>query len=171
MKNWKIVKRDGKEGVLLRTIDREEYELPSTAYDSVTEHDKDGNPIKVDLPEERFLAFAKPGGRIGSKRIYTIKAEKTDGTMVQVPLEDQINNNVASPQNAIGLQFYARRGMNVFFDFDTGEAAFCPSWDCWAKWNSKFDGFCSAEHKAITKGDTDEPSGFSLGATTSRGWG
>ena len=171
MKNWKIGKREGKEGLILRVIDRDEFELPSSAYGAVTEFDKDGNAIKVELEEERFVPFAAPGRRIGAKRIYTIKAEHRDGTLVQLALEDQINNNVSSPENAIGLQLYSRRGVNVLFDYETGEAAFCPSWDCWAKWNSKLDGFCSEAHRAITKGDEDEDAGFGRNATTSRTWG
>lgn len=171
MKNWKTTKRDGKEGILLRTIDRDVHEFPTSAHDSVSELDKDSRPISVELPEERWLEFAPPGRQIGAKRIYTIKAEKRDGSVVQLALEDQINNNVASPENAIGLQFYSRRGINVFFDFETGEAAFCPSWDCWAKWNPKFEGFCSEVHRTITKGDEDPDAGFGKGATTSRSWG
>lgn len=170
MKNWKVVTEDGKKGVELRTIDRELHENPATAYGAESKHDKDGNVIETTVPEKRVIPFADPGKRTGSKRLYTIKAEKRDGTLIQIPLEDQINNNVASPENAIGLQLYARRGINVFFDFETGEGAFCPTWDCWAQWNSKLDGFCSEEHRHITKGNEEEGR-FGSGATTSRTWG
>lgn len=170
MKNWKVVTRDKQKGIELRTVDRELFDLPAAAFGAEVEHDKDDRVVSVNLPEERFIAFAPAGKRVAAKRLYTIKAEKADGTLIQVPLEDQINNNIASPQNAIGLQVYSRRGVNVFFDFETGEAAFCPTWDCWAAWDSKNDGFCSEQHKAITKGDETEGA-FGAGATTSRTWG
>lgn len=170
MKNWKVTKKDGEQGITLRTVDRELVDMPTSAYDSYTEHDSDGRPLRVDLAEERFLPFAKSGGRVAAKRLYTVKGEKADGTVIQIPLEDQINNNIASPQNAIGLQHYSRRGINVFFDFETGEAAFCPTWDCWAQWNKEFDGFCCEAHRDITKGSETEGA-FGQGATTSRTWG
>lgn len=173
MKNWKVTKQDGASGISLRTVDRELIEKPATAFDSTTTHDKDGRPLTVEMPEVRFFPFAKPGRPVATKRLYTIKGEKADGTLIQIPLEDQINNNIASPENAIGLQLYSRRGINVFFDFETGEAAFCPTWDCWAQWNKEFDGFCSDVHREITKGETQNAasSGFGAGATTSRTWG
>ena len=170
MKTWKTKTKDGQKYLVLRSIDRELHELPSSSFDSKTEHDKDGNPVKVDVPEERLLPFAEPGRRVAAKRLYTVKAEKADGTVIQVPLEGQINNNVASPENAIGLRVYAGRGTTMFFDFETGEGAFCPTWDCWAEWNDKLDGFCHESHKAVTKGSESEGA-FGQGATTSRTWG
>lgn len=167
MKNWKVVKRDGQAGIVLGEVDREEHELPASAFGAKVEHDKDDRVVSVEFPEERFLPFDKAGKNVGYKRLYTVKAEKTDGSVIQVPLEDQINNNVASPENAIGLQFYARRGVNLLFDFESGEAAFCPTWDCWAQWNKEFGGFCCAAHKEITKPD-NEGGSFGQGATTSR---
>lgn len=169
MKNWKVTTKDGQKGIMLRTIDREYHELPSTAYGAEVEHDHDKNPIKVTLAEDRFLPFGKVGARVAAKRLYTVKGEKPDGTVIQIPLENQINNNVASPENAIGLQMYQRRGINVLFDFETGEAAFCPTWDCWAPWNGKLNGFCSEEHKAITKPDPGN-SPFGSQVTTTRSW-
>lgn len=172
MKTWKVAKRDGVEGIILREIDRELKELPDSAFGTTTQHDEDGRVLSVDVPEERFLPFAKPGARVGAKQIYTVTAEKPDGTVIQIPLEDQINNNVASPENAIGLQLYIRKGFNVWFDMETGEQAHCPTWDCWAKYNKKFDGYCSEAHREISKGETDEVAGkgFSKGVTTTRGW-
>lgn len=170
MKTWKTKTKDGVKGIALRVIDRDEYEFPAAAYGSETEHDKDGRPAKVDVPEERFLPFAAPGGRVGAKRLYTIKGEKADGSVIQIPLELQINNNVASPENAVGLRAYDRRGINVFYDYETGEGAFCPTWDCWAAWNPKLEGFCTEAHKEITKPNR-EGGAFGQGATTSRNWG
>ena len=170
MKTWKTKTVDGAKGIVLREIDRELNELPATAYGAEVEHDKDGNPVKVELAEERFIAFAAPGGRVAAKRLYTVKAEKADGTLIQVPMEDQINNHVASPENAVGLRAYDRRGVNMFYDYETGRGAFCPTWDCWAEWSDEFDGCCSEAHKEITYGNQSEGA-FGTGATTSRGWG
>jgi len=167
MKTWKTKKVDGVEGIALRVVDRETQEFPSSAYDSVTEHDKDDRVISVVLPDERFLPFLQPGKQLPPKAIYTIKAEKTDGSVIQIPLEDQINNNKASPENAIGLQGYIRKGYNVWFDFESGKASHCPSWDCWAKWNDKFEGYCSEIHQSVGNSSGDEVKGFGGGATTS----
>lgn len=170
MKTWKTKTVDGQKGIVLHPVDEELYELPSSAFGAVVEHDKDDRVLKVELPEERFVPFNKPGARVGAKRLYTVKGMKADGTLIQIPLEDQINNNVASPADAVGLRGYVRRGIDVFYDFDTGEGAYCPTWDCWAEWNGKLDGFCTDAHREITKGA--EGSGpFGQGATTSRNWG
>ena len=94
---------------------------------------------------------------------------KLDGTLIQLPLEGQINNNVASPENAIGLRGYDRKGTFVFFNYDTHEGAFCPTWGCWAKWDKKNDGYCSERHAAITK-PKSTAGAFGSGATTSMGF-
>jgi hypothetical protein len=153
-------------GVDLREVNREDYELPSSAYGAVVKHDKDGRPIEVKLTKGRRLAFDKPGRRLAGKRLYTIKGEKPDGSVIQIPLEGQINNQVASPDNFIGIRFYQRRGVRLFFDLETGTGDFCPAWDCWAAWNDKFGGFCCPQHKELTKPD---PRGSIIGegATTS----
>jgi hypothetical protein len=171
MKSWKTVKKDGVEFLVLPAIDRERHELPSTAYGAEVEHDKDGRPISVALPEDYAVPFAPAGKEVAFKRLYTIKAVKPDGTLVQIPFEDQINNNVASPENAIGLRGYQRKGFHILFDFETHEGAMCPTWDCWAKWDSKLHGFCSEKHMAITKPKDDAAgSRFGQNATTSASW-
>ena len=156
-------------GIELREIDREQYEFPSTAYGAKTKFDKDGNAIDVTFPKKRFFAFDKPGKVVGAKRLYTVKAEKANGALVQLPMEGQINNQVASPENFIGLRFYQRRGFNIFFDFQTGIGAFCPTRDCWAAWNSEYDGFCTPQHRELTQPDTGG-SIIGEGATTSGNW-
>lgn len=154
-----------KDGVTLPPVDRELFELPSSAYQAEVEHDKDDRVVSVELAEERFIPFEKPGKVVEHKRIYTIKGVKKDGTVLQMPLEDQINNNIASPENAVGLQFYVRKGIIPFFDFATMAGAFCPTRDCWAKWNNKFEGFCCEQHKLITR-PGDPTRGFGPGSTT-----
>ena len=170
MKTWKEKKVDGVQGIVLRDVDREIYELPESAFAAEVELDHDGKAKKVTLAEDRFLPFKDPGARVEAKRLYTVKAEKTDGTVVQIPLEPQINNNIAAPDMFIGLQFYTRKGYNVFFDLETGVSAHCPTWGCWAKWNKDLDGFCCEAHREITKPATSSGQ-FGEGATTSRTWG
>ena len=170
MKTWKTATRDKVKGIVLRDIDRELHELPASAFGADVSHDKDGNPVEVNVVEERFLPFAPPGKRVANKRLYTVIAEKPDGTVVQVPLEDQINNNVAAPDMFIGLQFYTRKGFNVFFDLETGVGAVCPTWDCWAEWNPKLEGFCTQVHKDITR-PAKTAGAFEDNSTTSQIWG
>lgn len=170
MKTWKTTTQDGVKGIVLREIDRELYELPASAFGSVTEHDKDGNAQEVAVPEARFLPFNEAGKRVANKRLYTVIAEKPDGTVVQIPLENQINNNIAAPDMFIGLQFYSRKGFNVFFDLETGKGAVCPTWDCWAAWDDKLDGFCCEAHRQITR-PTKEAGSFEQNSTTSTIWG
>lgn len=170
MKTWKTKKVDGVKGVVLREIDRERYPLPSSAYGATVTLDGDKHPVEVELPEERFIPFHRPGKRVGAKRLYTVKGEKPDGTVTQIPLEGQINNNLAAPDMFIGLQVYTRKGFDVFFDMETGEGAFCPTWDCWAEWNGDIGGFCSEVHQNITR-PTKEAGAFEANSTTSNSWG
>lgn len=170
MKSWKTKKVDGVEHLVLPNVDRELNELPSGAYGAIVTHDKDGRTETVELPEERLVPFQDAGKRVEFKRLYTIKGMSPDGTLVQIPFENQINNNVASPENAIGLRGYLRRGFTVFFDFETHEGAFCPTWGCWAKWDEDHQGFCSPSHQGITKPRDDAGSRFGQNATTSSSW-
>lgn len=178
MKNWKTYteKADEEKGtpeqrfLVLPKIDLEEHEMPSTAYGVSVEHDDDGRPLKVELGARR-VPFDRPGKRVEAKRLYTVKAVKADGTLVQVPYEEQINNQKASPQDALGLRVYQRRGQHMLFDFETHKGAYCPTWGCWAEWNDDFDGFCCNEHRAITKPrDAVTGSPFEQNATTSATW-
>ena len=155
---WKVVTRDGVRGLMLPAVDVEEIDHePDSTY---------GGSL-----DERFLPFAKPGMRVEAKSIYTVKGVHKDGTVVQLPLEDQINNNVASPETFLGLQAYIRKGMTVFFDPMQGIGAFCPTWACWAEWNDKNPrGFCCEAHMKATIGENEAPSGFAQNATTSSTW-
>lgn len=170
MKTWKTKTVDGVKGVVLREIDRERYPLPESAFGADVTLDGDAKAIEVVIPEERFLPFEKAGKRVAAKRLYTVKGEKPDGTVIQIPLEGQINNNLAAPDMFIGLQFYTRKGHNVFFDLETGVGAFCPTWDCWAEWNKEINGFCSEGHQNITK-PVKEAGAFETDSTTSAIWG
>ncbi len=158
-----------KTGITLPNVDREEYPRPSGAYGSIVEMDDDGRVLSVDLPEDRVFPFAKPGKRVKHDVLYTVKAMKPSGAVVQLPLEDQINNQGASPENMIGVAPYVRKGFILFWDTMKGKGEFCPTKDCFAKWNDKFTGFCHPEHKAITSPEGNS-AGFGEGVTTSRTW-
>ena len=158
-----------KEGVTLPNIDREEFPMPSAAFGAVVEVDKEGRVLSVELEEDRFFPFSKPGSRVKHDVLYTVKAMKPSGVVVQLPMEDQINNHVASPENLVGLAPYVRKDFILFWDTKKGKGVFCPTKDCFAKWDDKFTGFCHPEHQAITA-PVGETLGFGEGATTSRSY-
>lgn len=169
---WKTKKKDGVEYLVLDAVDSEQLDYePASAYGADVELDSDDRVTKITFEEERLMPFSKPGVRVEAKQLYTVKAMKPDGTVIQVPLERQINNQVASPENAIGLRSYERRGFTFFFNFDTHEGAFCPTWGCWAKWDKKFDGHCSVAHQNITEPKNENQTFGGEGVTTSSRWG
>lgn len=161
-------------GIRLPKVDRTQFDhVPSAAYEAVatTEDPDDPRSVVLDaeVPEDRFLPFQKPGGRVGSKAMYTVKAVDPTGVVVQLPLEDQINNNVSSPDTFLGLNPYAKRGFNILFDPSVGKGVFCPTADCWAEWDDTYGGFCTEQHRRVTKPPNRETN-LSQGATTSGVW-
>ncbi len=156
-----------KEGVTLPNVDREEFPNPSGAYGAVAELDKDGRVLSVELAEDRVMPFDNPGKRVKHDVLYTVKAMKPSGAVVQLPLEDQINNHVASPENMVGVMPYVRKGFILLWDTAKGKGVFCPTKDCFAKWDDKFTGFCHPSHRDITNPSAGT-TGFGEGATTSR---
>lgn len=175
MATWKVTTReiDGEKvrGIVLPNVDQSELDFkPSAAYGSEVVRDTDGTVLDVIVPEDRFVPFAKPGGRIDSKRLLTVKAHTPAGVLVQIPLEDQINNQIASPETALGLQPYIRKGFTVYYDPTDQSLAFCGARDCWAEPVKKLIHFCSPAHKDLTR-PSDDPGKFGEGATTSRIWG
>ncbi len=159
-----------KDGVTLPNVDRERYPNPSAAFGAVATLDDDKRVVSVELEEDRFFPFSKPALRVKHDVLYTVKAMKPTGVVVQLPLEDQINNQVASPENMVGVMPYVRKDYILFWDMATGKGVFCPTKDCFAKWNDKFAGFCHPSHQAITKPEGNSL-GFGEGATTSRSVG
>lgn len=117
------------------------------------------------------LPFTEPGGRTPSRGLYTVKAVSPDGVLVQLPLQDQINNNTASPEDYVGLRVYQRKGYQLLFDIDTARGVYCPASDCWAPWLDQFRGACSGVHERELFSNSDNAGNFSQGATTSRTWG
>lgn len=156
-----------KEGIILPNVDRELFPTPSAAFGAVVKHDKDGRVLSVELEEDRLFPFHKPGGRVKHDVLYTVKAMKPSGAVVQLPLEDQINNHVASPENMVGIMPYVRKDFVMFWDMAKNKGEMCPTKDCWAKWNDKFTGFCHPDHLAITSPQGNSL-GFGEGATTSK---
>lgn len=140
---------DGK-GVVLPDVDLERYPEPTTAYGAKVDLDEEGKVLSVKLPKERTLMFDKPGRRLETKRLVTIKAHHPNGSIQQLPLEGQINNQIASPSDFVGLRGHLRKGYVVFFDFDRGVPAFCKTWGCYAEAQIETGGFCTPEHKNVT---------------------
>jgi len=131
------------------------------------------------IPERvEHLLFDKPG-RALSKQLYVIKALMPDGRLVQLPFEQQIQNNAGGdPADAIGLRRYQRKGIKVLIDFDTLVPVYCAALDCWAQAAADGDhiGFCSARHAKYTLPNQYKDAGtivhsiFGENATTSRTW-
>lgn len=162
MENFKRTE-DGK-GVILPDVDTERYPEASAAYLAKVTFEKDGKIKNVTVPKGRVLPFDKPARRVEAKRLITVKAHRPDGGIVQLPLEGQINNQVASPADFIGLRGFIRKNFTIFFDFETGQPAFCKTWGCYAEALPELDGYCHTSHKGITA--PEESSGaFGAGAT------
>jgi len=164
---WTIKTIDGVRGIVLPDIVVEDLvTIPSGAYGAIVDIADDGQVLSAEVPTERFVPFAKPGLRVEADRLYTVKAMTISGVLVQVPLEDQINNQKAAPGMAVGLSLYAIKGHTIFYDVATQTGAFCPTKNCWAEWNARLTGFCVPAHQSITKPEAPV-GGFSLNATTS----
>lgn len=147
--------------------------------------DADIEPYSIDQefvidPERvKTLHFDRPGRNLPKKRLYNIKAIHKDGRLVQLPFEQQVQNNAGGdPEDAIGLRRYERKGIKLLIDMMTLVPVYCAAWDCWAQAEQEgpIVGFCSERHakhtlpnqykdaSAITRGI------FGDGATTSRTW-
>lgn len=117
--------------------------------------------------KEQELTFEDPGPHPNrkTKNLFTVKAFSPQGSLVQLPVADQINNNVSSPETMVGLRFYENMGFKVLWDYEANKGAYCPAADCWAKWNDEHQGYCCPEHKMPVR---ENPSLFSQGVTTTR---
>lgn len=145
----------------------------SGAFGTKSEIDKEGRVLSTDWlakGDSIELPFTPPGARLPAKSIFTVKAISPDGVLVQLPLEDQINNNTASPADFVGLRVYQRKGFNILMDLSTGRKVYCPGWDCYAPSLEQFRGACSAQHEAFLFRQSDEAGRLSQGVTTSRTW-
>lgn len=177
MATWKVSTKeiDGKKvrGIVLPDVDQESLDFkPSAAYGARAITDTDGTVLDVEVPKDRFVPFQEAGGRVATKRLFTVKAHTPAGVLVQIPMEDQINNHTQSPSTGLGLAPYIAKGFLVYWDPQDGSTAFCGTRDCYAEPAAKLGNFCSPAHKEITRPQGDQSlSGFSQGATTSRLWG
>lgn len=144
----------------------------------------------LDAEKLRGLPFTKPGGSIPNKPLYTIKAVHQDGRLVQLPFEDQINNQIAADTlDAVGLRKYLRKGVKILINWDTLVPVYCAAWDCWAPAitpenageypafrNAANTGFCSIAHASKTLPNMYDDEGgirqglMANGVTTSRIW-
>ncbi len=123
---------------------------------NVTQVDSDGKPIDWEADPEREVYFDTPGGPLAGKRLKVMKALMLDGRLVQLPVEPQINNQVAGDEaDRLGLQRYIRRGAQLLTRKDNSPIV-CMAWDCWAEAQAKFAGFCSAEHRQHTEPSNPE---------------
>lgn len=153
----------------------EETDLGPTSFAvDIDEASTEENTVfTVDEDRLKKLHFTKPGARVASKKLFTVKAFNPNGTLIQLPFEAQIQNTAASSrEDAIGLRRYQSKGFQLLYDFDTGRTIYCATWDCWAQARPGND-FCSDGHQNQTmprQEDTLSGGAFTPGATTKRVW-
>lgn len=132
------------------------------------------NPDRV-----RTLKFQEAGRNLPKKRLYTVKAIHKDGRLVQLPFEDQIQNNAGGDSSdAIGLRRYQRKGITLLIEWETLTPVYCAAWDCWARAanTGRFRGFCSERHARHTMPNAYKDAGeitqglMEAGVTTSKTW-
>jgi hypothetical protein len=144
----KVTTRDGVRGVIAPDVILDDIDhIPSSAYQAEVTYEDPTDPksrvVDAVVPTKRFVPFQKPGMRLENKALYTVKAFDPGGVLVQLPLEDQINNQIASPQDFVGLTHYERKEYTILFDRNKRKGLFCPTWGCYAEWDDKIDGFCN----------------------------
>lgn len=141
--------------------------------------------FELDEDKARFVHFRHPGGNLPAKRLYTVKAMQPNGTLVQLPFEDQINNTAGSDRSdAIGLRRYERKGYRIFMDWNTLQPLYCAAYGCFAaalgineEYAGQYRHFCGQAHAQLTLPNQFSEAGavmeglMSQGATTSRVWG
>lgn len=163
-------------------MDLEEY--GPVAFGSSTEGleitgQTDSQEFFLEEDKLQFLSFAPPGQNLPKKRLYTVKALHTDGRLIQLPSEPQIQNNAGGdPEDFIGLNRYLRKGIKLLVtDTATMQPLYCAAWGCWARaeHNNQFPGFCSMRHAEHTlpnrfRGADETLGAFGRNATTSRTW-
>jgi hypothetical protein len=127
----------------------------------------------IDANKLEWLYFEPPGRNLPKKRLYTVKGLHTDGRLIQLPFEPQIENTAGGDtRDAIGLRRFANKGIKLLFDFETLMPIYCAAWGCWARADGR-TGFCSARHAQHTLPNRFNQAGelmsgmFGPGATTS----
>ncbi len=122
-------------------------------------------PFDKPFPQRSPMELQQAG--IKFLKLYTVKAIKPDGTMVQIPLDDQVNNGAGAPGQLVNLTMHRAKGYNLLFDFESRTGVYCPTGNCYAPWDNAFEGFCCAEHRKLSKPESN-PGRFGEGATTSQ---
>lgn len=137
----------------------------------------DDTVFQIDPEKAKGLPFHQPNRNLQRKSLYTIKAVKPDGRLVQIPFEAQLMNNAGGdPADAIGLRREQRKGTILLVEWDTLIPLYCPAADCYAKANPEFTYFCHPRHRALTLPNNFNDAGeiqktmMSHGVTTSRVW-
>jgi hypothetical protein len=144
--------------------------------------DGEGQEFAILMERLKGLTFDGIPGRAlnKAKKLRVMKAIKPDGTIIQLPLEDQINNAVAGrPGDQIGLLTYTDKGYVLLQD-PNKYPYYCYAVDCWAAAmrkaiEKKFPehveatgtGFCSEAHLGHTMPNRSAGM-FGIDATTSR---
>lgn len=140
----------------------------------------DTQEFELDEDRAKFVHFMQPGQNLPKKRLYTVKAMKPNGALIQLPFEPQISNTAGGDrEDAIGLRRYQRKGFEVFYNFETSTPLFCAAWGCFAQSQGSglYKDFCTSGHARVTLPNAFDDAGevlqglLSQGATTSRVWG
>ncbi len=169
---------------ILEELDYENFGPTSFFVKPTGEPTGDGESQEFEILVEKLagLTFDKVPGRQlqKSKKLRVMKAIKPDGTLIQLPMEDQINNAVAGrPGDQIGLLTYTDKGYLLMQDAEK-YPYYCYAVDCWAaamrtSMVKKYPGhevaigtgFCSMMHIDHTMPNRGGGM-FGEGATTSR---
>lgn len=101
----------------------------------------------VEMANDRFKYVPTDGG---ARR--TLKMVKPGGTVVQIPVEDQINNQAGSLGD--GVNRYKDKGFKLAVD-DEGRIL-CPMENCWAPAHGAagqytYGGYCSEAHRLMVE--------------------
>jgi len=150
----------------------EPVEEPVALEDTPVAEPKASRPRtrKVQIGGKQYtLPFKDAGHQRKLKNLFTVKAFDPNGNLVQLPVADQINNQVAGSDQLVGLRHYVRKGFVVLWDFDKNVGAYCPMGDCFAEWDDTYRGYCCSAHMS-TMDVKENPGPFSRGATTSATW-
>ncbi len=146
----------------------------AAAFGTESTLDEEGRVLETKWKDSKgntvALPFTEPGQATNNRNLYTVKAISPDGVLVQLPLENQINNNTASPEDLVGLRLYQRKGYTILFDMTLFRGVYCPAADCWAPWLDEHRGACSGLHERQLNAQKDNAGNFSQGVTTSSTW-
>lgn len=101
----------------------------------------------AEMAQDRFKYVPTEGG---ARR--TLKMVKPDGTLVQIPVEDQINNQAGSLSD--GINRYKDKGFKLAVDED--RRILCPMENCYGSAHGSagqytYAGYCSEAHRLMVE--------------------